>query len=635
MLNFKASFCDFFRINSSSLPNKSGLANLTKKPNLSSVKTIKKIVIPTLLFWQFCIAITPSISFALDEQQIQQQDWLIRNQQNILEEKRRNLEFNNIEKERELQKKREKEATKPSAASKGDICYPITKIEFDGANSLSNWRKQRLTKPFLWECLDGQKVAEIVGKVASYYRDNGMTTVQVLVPKQNLREGSLLLQVIEGRIEKLSLGKEDWRDKMQKFGAFGSLEGKVLNIDDINQGVSQLNHLQSNQAIIKLEPGSKIGESKVIVENQRKFPAYFSTTHDNLGSKFSGIYKTGFSGSFDNLLSFNDNLNLNYSTNLVDDSKQKENKAFSASLAIPFRYNNFTFDYSRNDYAVRVPIANQKLNGLSGYSDQRKFTFDRTLLSSAKLRVSSFVSLTKKNAGIYQNFVKYAISDRSLTIANFGLATSFFGQNSSFYLRPSFAKGLKILNAEKDLHNMPAVDPKAQFEVFKFYSSASAKLTIPKINLPLTLTSEFDSQIARQSLFGSEKFSIGGYYSVRGFRENYLSGEHGYSLRNKANFNLRNLISPLLKPLPKNENSPIIASLDKIAIEPFFDYGYVQNKFNNQGGRLAGTGLRLIFNSRYFTASLTQSWAAHKSKLINSPEKENALLFFEMNARCC
>jgi hemolysin activation/secretion protein len=47
-----------------------------------------------------------------------------------------------------------------------------------------------------------------------------------------------------------------------------------------------------------------------------------------------------------------------------------------------------------------------------------------------------------------------------------------------------------------------------------------------------------DSQISKDTLFGSEQFSVGGYYSVRGFRENYISGDHGYYFRNKANFNL-------------------------------------------------------------------------------------------------
>jgi len=39
------------------------------------------------------------------------------------------------------------------------------------------------------------------------------------------------------------------------------------------------------------------------------------------------------------------------------------------------------------------------------------------------------------------------------------------------------------------------------------------------------------------------------------------------------------------------------------------DYGYVKNKYIDADGRLAGAGLKTIFNSKYFTASLTYSWA--------------------------
>lgn len=55
-----------------------------------------------------------------------------------------------------------------------------------------------------------------------------------------------------------------------------------------------------------------------------------------------------------------------------------------------------------------------------------------------------------------------------------------------------------------------------------------------------------DSQISKDTLFGSEQFSVGGYYSVRGFRENYISGDHGYYFRNKASFNLGQFLVPTL-----------------------------------------------------------------------------------------
>ncbi|MFT6346888.1 MAG: hemolysin activation/secretion protein [Myxococcota bacterium] len=156
-----------------------------------------------------------------------------------------------------------------------------------------------------------------------------------------------------------------------------------------------------------------------------------------------------------------------------------------------------------------------------------------------------------------------------------------------------------------------------------------------------------DSQLSQDTLFGSEQFSVGGYYSVRGFRENYIAGDSGYYFRNKANINLGQLLIPFLKKEKKSKSENKISNffdknlhhLYKFSMEPFYDYGYVQNKYSESGeinsGRLSGAGLKTIFSSKYFDASMTYSWSLNKSSLITSEDKENKMLYFEISVKCC
>jgi hemolysin activation/secretion protein len=80
-----------------------------------------------------------------------------------------------------------------------------------------------------------------------------------------------------------------------------------------------------------------------------------------------------------------------------------------------------------------------------------------------------------------------------------------------------------------------------------------------------------------------------------------------------------------------------LAHLHKFSLEPFYDYGYVKNKYVDQGasGRLAGAGLKTAFNSKYFNASLTYSFATNRSQLITSDVKENKMIYFEIATSCC
>ena len=90
-----------------------------------------------------------------------------------------------------------------------------------------------------------------------------------------------------------------------------------------------------------------------------------------------------------------------------------------------------------------------------------------------------------------------------------------------------------------------------------------------------------------------------------------------------------------MAPFLKNSNN--LAHLNKISFEPFYDYGYVKNKYADNGadGRLAGAGLKTIFSSKYFNAALTYSWATNHSRLITSTTKENKMVYFEISAACC
>jgi hemolysin activation/secretion protein len=142
-------------------------------------------------------------------------------------------------------------------------------------------------------------------------------------------------------------------------------------------------------------------------------------------------------------------------------------------------------------------------------------------------------------------------------------------------------------------------------------------------------------------MFGTEQFSVGGYHSVRGFRENYITGDSGYYIRNKAQVNLASLVVPFLTKKNNEEKNGFfrknLVHLSKVSLEPFYDFGYVKNKyaFNGGDGRLSGAGIKTIFKHKYFDASLTYGWALNKSQLITSEDKENKILYFELSAKCC
>ena len=582
-----------------------------------------------------------------DQSIIKQQDWITRQQQNKIEEEKRIKEQETIKKERNLEKKKgeEKNQTKTTIDnSKIAKCFVINKILIIDTNRiLSTKQKHKLAKPFLGKCFNNQMIFDLTTGVTNYFKEKGYAAVQAIpAHKQNIGDGILEINVTLGKIEKIIINDQDSSsdsflhnlgNKTEKLTAFGNIEGDILNLNNLGQGLYQINRLPSNSAKMALESGSEDGESKVLITNDKRFPAHANISYDNLGNDFTGIHRTNFSGSLDNMLFLNDAINLSYTTNLNDDNQTKDIKSFTSGISIPFGYNTFSYDYSRSEFRG----TNQGVNGplrLSGYSDRNNMTIDRVLFNKGNFRLSTNTSLTTKESASYLNQEKIDVSERKLTIGNLGFSISnYFSNGVNLYLKPTYYKGLKLLNAKKDEPNLTADIPKAQFDYFKLYASLSKRFVIPKLNIPISLSTEMDSQYSKDTVYGSEQFAVGGYYSVRGFRENYITGDSGYYFRNKANVNIGSLIAPFLKNQDINNQGFFarnLVHLNKFSLEPFYDYGYVRTKYNGDEGRLSGAGIKTLFNSKYFNASLTYSWGTNKSKLITSTEKENKLVYFEL-----
>jgi len=618
-----------------------------------------QIKLASLIILIFLLGSFPVLAQSPD----QIQDQIIRNQQNTIEQQNREKEFERIQKEREQLQKPEEEKPSEEAASNLSQCFPIKTIEFIGAESLSKRARKKIAEPFINQCFDSLTFSKLVKEVNSYYQNAGYITVQVTIPQQNIKFGNLKLQIIEGKIHDLSINKDRFTDKMQEFTAFGFTKNKKLNVDDINQGLFQMNRLPSNKATMKIEAAQDVGFSDVMIDNKAKFPASATIGYDDLGNKFTGIRRTNFAGTLDDALFLNDQINVNYSANLDDPNDKKDFRSIGTSVSVPFKYNLFSYDYSRTTYMGQSPGITTPFI-INGYSHRSNFSIDRTLLNNTDYRIATNVSLTKKDSANYTNGIKTESNDRSLTIGSLSFSVSkFFKNGANLYIKPQYSKGLTGLNADQDKGDLAADIPKAQFQLYKLYANISKKFQIPWIDIPVTLSSEMDSQIAQDTLYGSEKFSVGGYYSVRGFQEDYIDGDSGYYFRNNANFNIGQILVPLFsdkekvadgasdvvetanneaadnaEKTPKNNNkfSQNIANfLYKVSLEPFYDYGYARDRFSGDAGRLSGAGIKTIFSGQYFDASLTYSWALQKSQLITSTEKENKMLYFEMSMKCC
>ncbi len=538
------------------------------------------------------------------------QDQVSRMEERQLNDLQIEREKQNIERRKNLIKGRRSSAKK--MIFKPSKCFKTKKFEFNENELISLKELENISSKYLDKCFDGEIISDLREEIYKKLNEKGYVTSQAVLPQQNISQGLVKIEITPGKINSLTLNEDKTKDRIQKFMLFGDLNGKTLDIKDVNQGLHQMNKLQSSNAKVKILPSENDGYSDLVLKNERANTVHAKISHDNLGNDFTGEKRTTFSSTIDGALSLSELIDLSFTNNLNDSNSKKEMESVIASISIPFRYYTLSYNYSDTDYMGKVDSQNGQYT-INGYSRRKTIGLERSIINERLLSLSVSSLLTIKDTGSETLLGAPVSSTRKrLSILNLSLSLSKSFEDFSIYVRPSLLQGLRQFNADQDPAGKPINQATNQFRAYRMYLSITKPIKVA--GKRVVFSSEFNGQLSKDALHGSEQFSIGDYYSVRGFRENYISGDHGYYLRNKMNVNL-GVFAPRLY---------------NISIEPFFDYGAIQDKVSSDGGRLSGAGINGIYNSRSFDASVTYSRALGESKLANGQKKEDHAVYFQV-----
>lgn len=458
-------------------------------------------------------------------------------------------------------------------------CFPLTRITLDGTSLISDRTKTRITAPYLDGCQDMPKINQLVRDISDWYIRKGYITSRAFLSEQDLSHGELHIAVLEGRLEKINI---DGGSSRQLQMAFPGLEGEILNLRDIEQGMEQINRLRSNPVQIEILPSEKTGYSIVNLTATPEFPLSVSLGFDNSGQKSTGTGQLNGSLTGNNLLGLADKWFVSGARS-SDFSSSHDAQSVQAGLSIPYGYSLFDYSYSWSNYLSTIDN-----NGFgwasTGDSQTHRFTASRVLFRNGDIKTGASIGLTHQISNNYLNDAKLDSSSRKLSSLLFGLnhTQKILGGVATF--NPTFSHGVPWIGAEDDNGKNDNM-PKAGFKKW----SVNGSFQIPVASDLWWLTSVY-GQWSPDRLYGSERLTIGGESSVRGFKEQYLSGDKGGYLRNELNYMLFTL--------------PFIGQVSSVVA---LDGGWLQkdNKDPWASGTLWGAAVGLSSANRYYSSQFT------------------------------
>ena len=436
-------------------------------------------------------------------------------------------------------------------------CVKIEKINILNMTIFDEDDFEDLIEPYLNKCNGLKNLSNLKDKISNKYIDKGYVTSRAFFKLQDLSDGIIDIEVIEGKIEKII------NENVNTSNLYISYDGKILNLRDLEVVVQQAERLHSQNLDLQLIPGTKVGYTIVKIVNNSNLKPYFGNIGiNNYGTKKTGRYQIYNNFNYENLFGINDILELNI--NSTNNILKNNDNTLGSSLNYSFPYERFLFNIFYN-YSNYKQINSDEFNDLfqsDGNNDSLGFDISYKLYHSLNHTIELLLNYQNKETENLLNDVRLDLQSYSTSSLGLGVKHSYIGDSFDYYSKFLINQGL---SGQVDEYAEQEIDFKKYVLDLGFnkYFDTSNNL---KYNFYLR------GQVSDNNLFGTEEITIGGVYSVRGFNNTGLSGNTGFYTRNE---------------LSEQYN------LDDYTLIPYLglDYGYVTQNENNIGGNIIGSAI--------------------------------------------
>jgi len=463
----------------------------------------------------------------------------------------------------------------PPAPPGGEATLQVSRIEFSGHTVFKTKELETLVAPVLGKVLTLRELNEVVSKVSDYYVAHGYILAQAYLPPQEIREGVVQVAILEGEIGAIQVTGNKRYSSETILNAMEPVKKRhVLHEATLETALNELNDYPGLKVQAALKPGARRGVTDLELTARERIPYTLALNIDNYGSRLTGPWRYGTTIGIGNLTGLGDNLTLQ--------GLKSNTRLFYTNIGylIPITHagTKFGLNWSHSENIIGEEFGFQRATGRADivsadiYQTITKTSaFALTLNGGFDFKTIRNIILgslqSKDELRVFRVGLRGDSKDRFMGRNFFGVTVhqgvDFWGgaaQNApgtSFQIAPGQGGG-------------PGTWTKVIPDLARYQS-----LALPFVqNLPVLPTIFNDSylilratgQLASDRLLSPERFSIGGYYTVRGYPVSEKLGDHGYAAT-----------AELVVPIPSSAKIPFsnFAWKQVVQVAAFVDHGAV------------------------------------------------------------
>ncbi len=457
-----------------------------------------------------------------------------------------------------------------------EVTFKLNSIKFEGYTAFTEEELMNLICEKIGEQVTVADVIGMANMVTDFYQQRGYISTIAYLPPQKVQDGNVHIMIMEGKYGNIKVSGNRWeKDKYLKNAYLTDKyieEGKLLNVRDIQESLREINatgYMKGQVALTDNEESAEFTDLELNIAD--RFPIDFDFRWDDMGTTTTGLNRAIFFAGMYNLTGHGDQLystttlarhsigqGVFYSVPIAKTKEAKLNLGYSYSgasvdgqldwMGIESKSHNFFGSVSRR----LVKTDNYKLYGDIGLDIRNTKT--------------EFTSLPRE----FRDFLDYKYNSRTAKVNLTSIKDDFYGKT---FVSLGTGVGIPGMGGTDDFYGASKHDKSVpNNNAVKVFANAARLQALP---LRSTGILQVGGQWANRALLPSEKMSIGGMTSVRGYEESAFISDYGMTASAEVRFPV-----PFLRMMLPEKLHFVD---DSIRLAGFYDLGWYGNVKSGDG----------------------------------------------------
>lgn len=406
-------------------------------------------------------------------------------------------------------------ATAPPEETMPPLRFALRTVTVDPSAVLPAGAGAEAAAPYIGQEVTVADLYAIVEKLNARYQAGGYLTCRAYLPPQTIHEGAVHIALFEGRVGSVRVRGNDHTRDVYIERRMAIEPGTIPRYQDMDEAIRWFNATNDVQLRLALQAGEAPGTTDFTLTAEEPKNEVFTLYGDNAGGETTGRWRKGFYYTNRSVFDWRDRFTLGL---LHTQGVRSFN--FGYSIPVGRRGGRLSFDYSAN--ATEVVSGQYRNWGIPviGHADAVQAAFTQPLWVTPTMKAEASLTLSRQHSVTDMTEARLPMIDDTFTQGEAALAFTHYGTGSAFYHRHAFTHG----HWKNDSLTRLA-KPSANYNFYVLNTiyqqgAAHGQLFTARANVQISASGD---------LRPSKQFYLGGVYSVRGYEENALGAENGFS----------------------------------------------------------------------------------------------------------